>query len=315
MPVMEGKALLFKKFAGINAVPVCIDVTDVDDVVRVVAALAPSFGGINLEDISAPRCFEIEDRLRAMLDIPVIHDDQHGTAIVALAALRSAARVVGKELRRHAGRGLRAPARPGSRCRRSCSRPASARSAVADSKGMIYHGRDGLNPVKAALADGDQRLRATPARRRRRCAARTCSSGCPAAPCPRRPSSRMAPGAIAFLLSNPEPGGPPGRRPPPRGRGGDRAQRLPEPDQQLAGVPRRLPRRPGRPGDHDHGEHEAGRRRRARRPGRRRRRRRTTSSRASSTSGSPRPSPPRSPPRPAPTEWPAAVEPRGPTRR
>src|ERR1700729_128412 len=98
MPVMEGKALLFKKFAGINAVPICIDVTDVDAVVAVVTALAPSFGGINLEDISAPRCFEIEDRLRAALDIPVMHDDQHGTAIVALAALRSAARVVGKEL-------------------------------------------------------------------------------------------------------------------------------------------------------------------------------------------------------------------------
>src|SRR5262245_46379795 len=95
MPVMEGKALLFKKFAGINAVPVCIDAREVDDVVRVVAALAPSFGGINLEDISAPRCFEIEDRLRELLNIPVMHDDQHGTAIVALAALRGAARVVG----------------------------------------------------------------------------------------------------------------------------------------------------------------------------------------------------------------------------
>src|SRR6201987_6033467 len=97
MPVMEGKALLFKRFAGINAVPVCIACTDVDEVVRTVAALAPSFGGINLEDISAPRCFEIEDRLRAMLDIPVFHDDQHGTAIVTLAALRSAARLVGKQ--------------------------------------------------------------------------------------------------------------------------------------------------------------------------------------------------------------------------
>ena len=127
MPVMEGKALLFKKFAGINAVPVCIDVTAVDDVVRVVAALAPSFGGINLEDISAPRCFEIEDRLRALLDIPVMHDDQHGTAIVALAALRSAARVVGKELS-----DMRvvvpAPGHPGSRCPGSFSRRASARS-------------------------------------------------------------------------------------------------------------------------------------------------------------------------------------------
>ena len=98
MPVMEGKALLFKRFAGIDAVPVCIDCTDVDAVVATVAALAPSFGGINLEDISAPRCFEIEDRLRDLLDVPVMHDDQHGTAIVTLAALRSAARVVGKDL-------------------------------------------------------------------------------------------------------------------------------------------------------------------------------------------------------------------------
>src|SRR5262249_37586788 len=98
MPVMEGKALLFKRFAGIDAVPVCIDCTDVDAVVATVAALAPSVGGINLEDISAPRCLETEDRLRDLLDIPVMHDDQHGTAIVTPAALRSAARVVGKEL-------------------------------------------------------------------------------------------------------------------------------------------------------------------------------------------------------------------------
>jgi malate dehydrogenase (oxaloacetate-decarboxylating) len=98
MPVMEGKALLFKKFAGINAVPVCIDVTAVDDVVRVVAALAPSFGGINLEDISAPRCFEIEDRLKQELDIPVFHDDQHGTAVVVMAALLNAVKLTGKRI-------------------------------------------------------------------------------------------------------------------------------------------------------------------------------------------------------------------------
>ena len=128
MPVMEGKALLFKKFAGINAVPICIDVTDVDAVVAVVTALAPSFGGINLEDISAPRCFEIEDRLRAALDIPVMHDDQHGTAIVALAALRSAGRVVGKEL--GAMRAVVCGAgRPASRSPRSCWPRASAKSA------------------------------------------------------------------------------------------------------------------------------------------------------------------------------------------
>ena len=129
MPVMEGKALLFKKFGGINAVPVCIDVTDTDDVVRVVAALAPSFGGINLEDISAPRCFEIEDRLRALLDIPVFHDDQHGTAIVALAALRGAARVVGQGARGDAGGGLRRGRVRHRGVEDPAGRPASARSA------------------------------------------------------------------------------------------------------------------------------------------------------------------------------------------
>ena len=98
LPVMEGKAMLFKHFAGVNAVPLCLDTTDVDEVVETVVRLAPAFGGVNLEDIAAPRCFEIEDRLRERLDIPVFHDDQHGTAIVALAALRNAARVVGKEL-------------------------------------------------------------------------------------------------------------------------------------------------------------------------------------------------------------------------
>jgi malate dehydrogenase (oxaloacetate-decarboxylating) len=98
LPVMEGKAALFERFAGVNAWPVCLDTTDVDEIVRTVEAIAPVYGGINLEDISAPRCFEIEDRLRASLDIPVFHDDQHGTAIVALAALHNALRLVGKEL-------------------------------------------------------------------------------------------------------------------------------------------------------------------------------------------------------------------------
>jgi malate dehydrogenase (oxaloacetate-decarboxylating) len=98
LPVMEGKAMLFKHFAGINAVPICLDTTDPDEIVETVARLAPSFGGINLEDISAPRCFEIERRLQERLDLPVFHDDQHGTAVVALAALRNAALVVDKEL-------------------------------------------------------------------------------------------------------------------------------------------------------------------------------------------------------------------------
>ena len=98
LPVMEGKAALFKEFAGVDAWPVCLDTTDVDEIVRTVVAIAPTFGGINLEDIAAPRCFEIEARLREALDIPVFHDDQHGTAIVVLAALHNALRIVGKRL-------------------------------------------------------------------------------------------------------------------------------------------------------------------------------------------------------------------------
>jgi malate dehydrogenase (oxaloacetate-decarboxylating) len=203
MPVMEGKALLFKKFAGINAVPVCIDVTDTDDVIRVVAALAPSFGGINLEDISAPRCFEIEDRLRAMLDIPVFHDDQHGTAIVALAALRSAARVVGKELAdlRVVVCGAGASGIAVSKILLSAG---VGELGIADSKGMIHHDRDGLNSVKAELA-------------RRSNVSRFGGSvesalrgadvfvGLSGSALPEDALAHMAPGAIAFLLSNPEP--------------------------------------------------------------------------------------------------------------
>jgi malate dehydrogenase (oxaloacetate-decarboxylating) len=98
LPVMEGKAVLFKRFADIDAWPICLDTQDVDEIVRTVELIAPGFGGINLEDIAAPRCFEIERRLRAKLDIPVFHDDQHGTAIVALAALTNALRVVRKQL-------------------------------------------------------------------------------------------------------------------------------------------------------------------------------------------------------------------------
>jgi malate dehydrogenase (oxaloacetate-decarboxylating) len=98
LPVMEGKALLFKEFGGVDAVPILLDTTDVDEIIETVAHIAPSFGGINLEDISAPRCFEIERRLQERLNIPVFHDDQHGTAVVVLAALRNAALLTGRTL-------------------------------------------------------------------------------------------------------------------------------------------------------------------------------------------------------------------------
>ena len=97
MPVMEGKAVLFKEFGGINAVPICLDTQDTEEIIKAVTWMAPGFGGINLEDISAPRCFEIEERLKAALDIPVFHDDQHGTAIVVLAGIINALKVVGKK--------------------------------------------------------------------------------------------------------------------------------------------------------------------------------------------------------------------------
>lgn len=97
MPVMEGKAVLFKEFGGVNAVPICLDTQDTEEIIRTVVNLAPAFGGINLEDISAPRCFEIETRLKELLDIPVFHDDQHGTAIVVLAGIINALKVTGKK--------------------------------------------------------------------------------------------------------------------------------------------------------------------------------------------------------------------------
>ncbi len=151
LPVMEGKALLFKEFAGVDAVPVCLATTDVDELVETVIRLAPGFGGINLEDISAPRCFEIEDRLRAALDIPVFHDDQHGTAVVTLAALRNAARLTGRglgELRAVvAGAGA-----SGIAVSRILKEAGIGDIAVADSKGMVHAGRDDLNPAKAALS-------------------------------------------------------------------------------------------------------------------------------------------------------------------
>ena len=159
---MEGKALLFKHFAGIDAVPICLDTTDVDELVDTVARLAPTFGGINLEDISAPRCFEVERRLQERLDIPVFHDDQHGTAVVVLAALTNAARVLGRDLA-----GLRVvvagPGRPGWRSPTSCSRPGCVDLVVCDSRGHRRAGPGRPGPAQAGAGRADQPPR--PARR------------------------------------------------------------------------------------------------------------------------------------------------------
>jgi malate dehydrogenase (oxaloacetate-decarboxylating) len=151
LPVMEGKALLFKEFGGIDAVPICLDVTDVDQLVETVARLAPAFGGINLEDISAPRCFEVERRLQARLDIPVFHDDQHGTAIVVLAALRNAARLTGRSLGdlRVVVSGAGAA---GIAVSRMILEAGIGDLAIADSKGMVHVGREDLNDEKRLFA-------------------------------------------------------------------------------------------------------------------------------------------------------------------
>jgi malate dehydrogenase (oxaloacetate-decarboxylating) len=151
LPVMEGKALLFKRFGGIDAVPICLDVTELDALVDTVARLAPAFGGINLEDISAPRCFELERRLQAQLDIPVFHDDQHGTAIVVLAALRNAARLTGRELAdlRVVVSGAGAA---GIAVSRMVLEAGVGDLAIADSKGMVHLGREDLNDEKQMMA-------------------------------------------------------------------------------------------------------------------------------------------------------------------
>jgi malate dehydrogenase (oxaloacetate-decarboxylating) len=143
MPVMEGKAALFKRFAEIDAFPICLDTQDVDEIVRTVKAISPGFAGINLEDISAPRCFEIEARLRAELDIPVFHDDQHGTAIVCVAALRNALKVVGKEIEDvtlvMSGAGA-----AGTAVLKLLMAAGLKHAVVADQRGVVYAGREDI---------------------------------------------------------------------------------------------------------------------------------------------------------------------------
>ncbi|MEV4361411.1 NADP-dependent malic enzyme [Nonomuraea sp. NPDC049625] len=203
MPVMEGKALLFKQFANVDAVPICLDCTDVDALVETVLRLAPSFGGINLEDISAPRCFEVEDRLRELLDIPVFHDDQHGTAIVVLAALQNAARLTGRSLGDLravvAGAGA-----SGVAVSRILLEAGIGDIAVADSKGMIYAGREGLNPVKEALARDTNRAGHTGSTEDALAGADV-FVGLSGSTVSEAAIASMAPDAIVFALSNPTP--------------------------------------------------------------------------------------------------------------
>ncbi|MBO2533393.1 MAG: NAD-dependent malic enzyme [Thermoactinomycetaceae bacterium] len=152
MPVMEGKAVLFKAFAGVDAFPICIDTTEIDKIVETVKLLSPTFGGINLEDIAAPKCFIIEERLKKEVDIPVFHDDQHGTAIVTLAGLINALKVVGKKMEeiRVVANGAGAA---GIAIIKLLLSVGVQDVIMCDSRGTIYEGRPyGMNPIKESIA-------------------------------------------------------------------------------------------------------------------------------------------------------------------
>ncbi|MFH1187376.1 MAG: NADP-dependent malic enzyme [bacterium] len=151
LPVMEGKALLFKEFADIDAWPICLDTQDVEEIIKTVKFIAPGFGGINLEDISAPRCFEIEERLKNELDIPVFHDDQHGTAVIVLAGLINALKVVNKKIDQVKIL-INGAGSAGVAIAKLLLFAGAENLLLADSKGVIYEGRDDLNDVKKELA-------------------------------------------------------------------------------------------------------------------------------------------------------------------
>jgi len=152
MPVMEGKCVLFKEFGGVDAIPLCVRSKDVDDIVRTVALLAGSFGGVNLEDIAAPRCFEIERKLKEICDIPIFHDDQHGTAIIALSGILNALKVVGKTLE-NVTIVINGAGAAGTAIARLLVSAGAGDVIVCDRTGAIARGREKLNAAKADLAE------------------------------------------------------------------------------------------------------------------------------------------------------------------
>ncbi len=204
MPVMEGKAVLFKQFGGVDAIPICLDTKDVDEIVETVARMAPSFGGINLEDISAPRCFEIEQRLKDLLDIPVFHDDQHGTAVVALAALENALRITGRDVA--AARVVISGAgAAGVAVARILLAAGVTDLAVTDRQGVLHSSRGDLTPVKAALAaDTADRTGRTGSLADALVGADV-YIGVSGGTVPEEVVATMAPEAIIFGLANPHP--------------------------------------------------------------------------------------------------------------
>ncbi|MFI6494050.1 NADP-dependent malic enzyme [Streptomyces sp. NPDC050564] len=203
LPVMEGKAVLFKQFGAVDAVPVALATTDVDEIVETVARLAPSFGGINLEDISAPRCFEIERRLQERLDIPVFHDDQHGTAIVTLAALRNAARLTGRNLAdmRAVISGAGAA---GVAIAKILIEAGIGDIAVADRTGIIHRDRSDLTDVKRDLALHTNRAGLTGSLQEALAGADV-FIGVSGGTVPEAAVATMAKGAFIFAMANPTP--------------------------------------------------------------------------------------------------------------
>ncbi|MCW2773180.1 MAG: NAD-dependent malic enzyme [Nocardioides sp.] len=204
MPVMEGKAVLFKQFGGVDAVPICLDTTDVEEIIETVARLAPSFGGINLEDISAPRCFEIEDRLKAMLDIPVFHDDQHGTAVVALAALKNALVLTGRDAATTrvviSGAGA-----AGVAIAKILLEAGITDLAVTDRKGVVHSGRSDLTPVKRELAEMTADKTGRTGTLGEALDGADVYLGVSGGTVPEEDVARMAPDAIIFAMANPHP--------------------------------------------------------------------------------------------------------------
>ncbi|TCN55089.1 malate dehydrogenase (oxaloacetate-decarboxylating) [Rhodococcus sp. SMB37] len=203
LPVMEGKAALFKKFAGLNSIPLVLDTKDPDEIVETIVRLRPSFGAVNLEDISAPRCFEIEKRLIEALDCPVMHDDQHGTAIVLLAALKGAVKVQGRDITK-----LRVVISGAGAAGVACANILLAAGiedvTVLDSKGIISHERTDLSGVKTDLAD-----RTNPAGRHGGIVEALDGAdvfvGVSAGTVPEEIVATMSDDAIVFALSNPDP--------------------------------------------------------------------------------------------------------------
>ena len=204
LPVMEGKAALFKRFAGIDAWPLCLDTQDTEEIIAVVKAVAPGFAGINLEDISAPRCFEVERRLREQLDIPVFHDDQHGTAIVVLAALYNALRVVGKNIAdvRIVMSGAGAA---GTAIIKLLLEAGAAHVVVADIDGVLHRGRPGLVGELAWLAEHTNALDVTGSLADAVVGADVFIGVSAPRLLTGDDIARMADSAIVFALANPEP--------------------------------------------------------------------------------------------------------------